>query len=306
MAAPELVKAEYTPRPGDVEPPKDAALFQVKARCVLDDDGLRSHIRQSMEREGIAHFHPSPQHHREAVLVGSGPSVADQIETIRALKDRGAYVLAIKAAHDFLLERDIVPHVALAVDPQAKIKECFTRNREDIVYFLASQCHPELFDFLAHRKVVLWHLLTGKEQEKELTKGEPLIGGGSTSGMRAMALAHAMGFRRMHIFGYDSCLRDDNLLKITGVVWDEPSVFKLWVQGRDFRCNPAMAAQATEFEKMVNAFRGQCQFKVYGDGLIPWIAKCRIDRKETDDVLPIDQEWKPIPVHPDWWKVAQC
>jgi uncharacterized Rossmann fold enzyme len=285
--------------------PKDAALLQIRAKCVYEDDQLLDHVRSAMKRP-IAHFGPSPQNDHEAVLVGSAPSVRDCLDEIRALKERGGYIFAIKAAHDFLIDNGIIPHLALMVDPQPHIKKCFQKKRDEIFYFVASQCHPEVFDYFKDNKVVLWHLLTGKEGEQEAINHEMALGGGSTSGMRAMTLAWAMGFRRMHLFGYDSCMINYDPeknpvqeLKIDGTLAKDGEPLKLWINERTFYCNPAMAAQCTEFEKVMNAFKGQIQVKVYGDGAIPHLARTRMNRGLSD----VTETFKPIQAHKDYWTI---
>ena len=45
--------------------PKDAALLQIKAKCVYEDDKLLDHVKSAMKRP-IPHFVPSPQHDHEA------------------------------------------------------------------------------------------------------------------------------------------------------------------------------------------------------------------------------------------------
>lgn len=285
--------------------PKDAALLQIKARCVYEDDQLLDHVKAAMKWD-IPHFGPSPQNDHEVVLVGSGLSVRNNVEEIRKLKEQGAYVVAIKAAHDFLLDNGIRPHIALMVDPQPHIVDCFKKKEKGIYYFIASQCHPKVFEYFRGYDVVLWHLLTGKEGEQEAINHELALGGGSTSGMRAMTLAWAMGFRKLHLFGYDSCMinydpekNPVSELKIDGTMAKEPEPMKLWIADRTFYCNPAMAAQATEFEKVMNAFRNQCRVKVWGDGAIPWLAKKRMEKGMTDCV----EEFRPVHCHKDYWKV---
>lgn len=286
--------------------PKDAALLQIKAKCVYEDDVLLNHVKAAMERP-IPHFVPSPQHDHEIVLVGSGPSIRDHVEDIRKLRDQGAYIVGIKAAHDFLIEHDIIPHMALMVDPQPHIVKCFKHKRPDVFYMVASQCHPEVFDYFSDSKAVLWHLLTGKEGEKEAIRGEVALGGGSTSGMRAMTLAWAMGFRKMHLFGYDSCMINYDPeknkvqeLKVDGTLSKDGEPMKLWIQGREFYANPPMAAQTTEFEKVMNAFKLQIQVRVWGDGSIPHLAKIRHE-KGAIDIAP--DGFKPIPCHKDYFTI---
>jgi len=188
------------------------------------------------------------------------------------------------------------------VDPQPHIIQCFQKKRDDVYYFIASQCNPIVFDYFKDSKSVLWHLLTGKPGEQEAINNEVALGGGSTSGMRAMTLAWAMGFRKFHLFGYDSSLpsKESKVLKIDGTEIKEPEPFELWIDGRHFWSNPAMSAQATEFEKVMNSFKGMIQVRVWGDGAIPHLAACRLKRGLTDIV---DGPFKPIACSKDYFKV---
>ena len=127
-------------------------------------------------------------------------------------------------------------------------------------------------------KVVLWNVYTKSAFEywnkytkrKKLKDQLAFVGGGSTSGMRAMALTYMLGYRKMHLFGYDSCLGDGNLLKITGERAEKVVVSE--VEGRAFLCDAAMSQQAQEFEIQLRQMMPGAKVKCYGDGLIPWIA----------------------------------
>jgi uncharacterized Rossmann fold enzyme len=297
-------------------PPPGFAMLKIQAKCIADDDTLIGHIESAMAR-GLQEFADSPAHNGEMVLVGSGPSVREYVSEIRKHKQKGHMVIAVKSAHDFLIEKGVVPHIALGVDPQAKIKTAFSRKRKEVTYFLASQVHPEVFDYLSDQRVILWHLFTGKEREKELLKDKLKVGGGSTSGMRALAVAYLMGFRKLHLYGYDSCIRTD-LLKVTGekvkgieewmdkaraAIGNKPvdevfqwltehhgrevPILKLHVEGKEFWADKAMAAQATEFEMMLNVLQG-VQVKAYGEGLIQHLVSQGARAGRPDCKLPRD------------------
>ena len=85
------------------------------------------HIKGALER-GLEEFGPSPPHDKEVAIIGSGPRVKKQIRKIKRLKEEGVMILAIKAAHDFLIKKGVVPHAALAVDPQDHIWKCFQKK----------------------------------------------------------------------------------------------------------------------------------------------------------------------------------
>jgi uncharacterized Rossmann fold enzyme len=307
------------------KPPEGFALLKIQAKCIADDDTLIEHIESALQR-GLPEFADSPPHNGEVVLVGSGPSVRPFVKEIRKHKDKGRLIIAVKSAHDFLIEHGVVPHIALGVDPQAKIKSAFSRRRREVTYFLASQVHPEVFDHLKDYRVILWHLFTGKAREKEVLENKLKVGGGSTSGMRALTVAYLMGFRKMHLYGFDSCIRTD-MLKVTGenvkgiepfveeakaatgshdydVLFDwiankhqgRAPVIKLYVEGRTFWADKAMAAQATEFEMMLNVLHG-VQIKGYGDGLIQHLIRNGANTGRPDCKL-VSDPFQPVPINP--------
>ena len=248
--------------------------LQIKAKCVAGPEERLEHIKSALAR-GLEDFGPSNPHDKEVAIVGSGPSVKKQIKRIRRMKEKGAMILAVKGAHDFLIENKIIPHAALAVDPQTHIVSCFRKKLPEgepvrPAYLIASQCHPELFDYLSDQRVILWHLLATSSHK--FLEGRFQVGGGSTSGSRGLVLAWCMGFRKIHLFGFDSCLEGQGaskLRKITGERWgsEQEQVLELVCEGKTFFADPAMAAQANEIQDVIGMLEG-AQIKAWGKGLI--------------------------------------
>lgn len=254
------------------------APLELRPRCVKPQHELRRHERNAFSLN-LPTFDRIPPHDGEIALVGSGPSVQGELFALKQLKAKGHPIMAIKGSHDWLIERGIVPDFALAVDPLPRIADLYRKPKGSVVYFMASQCHPDVFKALTGFKVVLWNVYTKSAYEywnkyskrKKVKNSLAFIGGGSTSGLRAMALAYMLGFRKLHLFGYDSCLGDANLLKITGEKAEKVVVAE--ANGRAFLCDMAMSQQAKEFEQQLRQLMPEARVKCYGDGLIPEIAK---------------------------------
>lgn len=247
--------------------------FTIQSHCVASDEELYRNIASALARE-LPVLGQHAAHGGTAVLVGSGPSVATQVEAIRYEKEQGHTIIALKDAHDWLLERDIVPHIAVAIDPQESRATCFKRPDSRVDYFIASQCHPALFDHLSRQHVLLWHLYVRQGQPVP-PHGTPLIAGGTTTGLRALTLFYSMGFRQFALYGFDSCLKDGQL-RMTG---DRPkpgddTVHEIVVDGKLFYCNPSMTAQAQEFQNIYSS-APDIQIRAYGEGLIQTIVAAR-------------------------------
>ena len=249
----------------------------IKAKCIAGPEQRIEHIKSALAR-GLEEFGMSPAHGSEVAVVGSGPSVKHQIKRIRKMMARGVMILAVKGAHDFLIENKIVPHAALAVDPQPHIVKCFRKKLPDNgqrrpVYLIASQCCPEVFDYFPDQRVILWHLLATSTHK--LLDGHFQIGGGSTSGSRGIVLAWCMGFRKIHLFGFDSCLEGKGTSKLRKVTGDryggeKEQILELVCEGRRFWSDPAMSAQANEIQDVLHMLEG-AQIKAWGKGLIQTI-----------------------------------
>jgi uncharacterized Rossmann fold enzyme len=244
--------------------------LSIGSKCVMSDTELFRHIGLAMERSlpeiGLHH-----EHDGVAVLVASGPSVEGQLDSIKKARDAGHPIIALKDAHDWLIERGVIPDYAVAIDPQEHRWNCFKLKHPQVKYFIASQCHPAMFEHLKGHEVYLWHLYVKKGQT--IPPGRNLIAGGSTTGMRSITLFYTMGFRKFELYGYDSCLKD-GVLRVNGDKSSEAVVVTVVVDGKLFQCNPAMAAQAQEFEKVFD-YMQDAQVVAHGEGLIAAILEAR-------------------------------
>lgn len=246
-------------------------------KCVETKEQLYDNMASAHAR-GLPVLGQHFAHGCTAVLVGSGPSVASQLETIRYAKEQGHIIVALKDAHDWLIDNSIYPHIAVAIDPQERRATCFKNPSQRVDYYIASQCHPRMFDHLAAFNVFVWHLFVSQEQLTSQVGGlppnTPIVMGGTTTGIRAMMLFYSMGFRKFELYGFDSCLKD-GLLRMNGDKSPaDEAIHAVVVDGRTFYCNPAMGAQALEFQDVYRA-APDIQIRAHGEGLIQTIVEAR-------------------------------
>jgi len=151
------------------------------------------------------------RHDRRVCVVGFGPSLKDTWRNILLeRKAFGATVVSVSGAHDFLIERGIIPDIHIEVDPREH-KAYFTRNpHPDVHYWVASCCHPKLIDNLVEKqaKVALWHLYNSEVDLKLVDEDGPdpdgwLIAGGSGVGVRALNVMFTRGYRSFSLYGMD-------------------------------------------------------------------------------------------------------
>lgn len=253
------------------------------------------HIRSALQR-GLPELSPAVViNDGTLVIVGSGPSLPAFVEEIRQERAKGRPICAIKGAHDLLCEKGIPPDLFLSVEPRDR-RENLKHKNDNTVYLLASRVNPAVFDHLKGCKVVLWHSWS-TEKEQEAHKGKMAIGGGTTSGLRAINVGYVLGFRRFVLYGFDSCLAEDKLTKrFTGE--KAANIFQIHLcagcqkeisekggehcpkylgeqcEKRSFHVSHALAQQADDFQKIYKVMP-EVTIDAKGDGLIATIIRQR-------------------------------
>lgn len=194
----------------------------IDGKCIYDNDVLYRHAKAALQ-SGFPYLSKAqfPPYRDMLLVVGSGLSVEPFAEEIRKRSRWGFWhrprpIMALKGAHDWLIERGVVPTYAVASDPQQARYDCFKRLNNKTVYLCASQMHPDTWVHLKGRRVIIWHSEVDLEQRKlPQWQNIPLVPGGCTTGLRAISLAYLLGFRNLELYGYDSCIKD-GVYKIDG------------------------------------------------------------------------------------------
>ena len=231
-------------------------------------------------RRGLPLFIEQPEHHGEALIVGGGPSLKDSLPNLRMKRDRGGIVFALNGAHDWLIDRGIIPDFHVLLDAREENVRFVQNPRKEVVYLVAAQCHPAIFEALKGCNVTVWTACCETpEQERALVDKFPglplmLVGGGATVGLKTMNLAYLWGFRRIRIYGLDSSYSEGENHAYRQELNDKESRMDIHAAGRDFICAPWMAKQAVEFQQQYKQLTAlDCKVRVHGDGLIPHIVR---------------------------------
>lgn len=212
-----------------------------------------------------------PAHQRAAILVGGGPSLADHIADIKAIRSLDCDIFAMNGAATYLLNHGIRPDYQVIAD--AKPETATLIEPRATAHLFASQVDPACF--AAVPGAMLWHLETPGMEDvfpsgRRKRGGYALVGGGAAVGNCACALAYVMGYRSLHLFGYDSSHRGT-----ASHAYDQPmnkwipTVSVEWA-GRTFVSSVAMKAQAEKFMITGQALKAEgVDITVHGDGLLP-------------------------------------
>jgi hypothetical protein len=237
----------------------------------LDDGVLLARVDATFNRDlprfaGLVGSAPPTKFAGSIAICSGGPSVRDHVEKIRTFKR----VMICASAHDWAVENGISFQYAVIMDPSDDTVDYVKHPQANVMYLVASICHPGLFDHLKGHNVRVWH--PAGVLEMEHYRGEPGVPGGSSAATRAIVLACCLGFRRQHLFGFDSSYEtadDDH-------AYPQPAhrngAVDIWVTfgGKKFLTNFQLAAQANEFMDQVRFYdRKLWRPVVYGEGLLP-------------------------------------
>jgi len=230
------------------------------------------HVEANIRRP-LPQVRPYPARQQIGVIACGGPSLADDWGDLKALVDGGAKLCTVNGAHNYCVERGLIPSIHTQVDARPFNTRFVQPPQEKTLYCLASQCHPSVFDALDDHKVAIYHCETGSGEKEVLDeyyfKRWSFVEGGSTVALRALSLMRILGFRKIEMFGFDSCHMGGRQH-----AYDQPENLDrkdqaVVVGGREFLCDGWMAEQAVDFMGLMKA-RAMLydDIKVHGDGLI--------------------------------------
>jgi hypothetical protein len=277
---------------------------QIETCVNTSDEVLFGNVLVNSKRP-IKWVKDTPKHEGQAVLVGGGPSVTDWIEEIRWRQSLGQTIFALNNAAQMLASHGITADYTVIVDAR-ELNASFIGYSKH--YLLASQCHPKVFDGLSN--VTLWHQQYPDNMDQfdaclpAYEDEYALIGGGTTVGLSAMCLAYVMGFRNLHLYGYDSSYRNGSSHAYPQ--FDPQGVTcNVTVAGKTFTSTLAMAQQAQFFPQMSDLLIDEgCLLTIRGDGLLPWTSQQAAKKEPEREVLAEDEKYRRMWAFPDYRKVS--
>lgn len=253
-----------------------------------------------------------PRHDGRAAIVCYGPSLKSSWHYLRAERRMfGAKIVTVSGAHDFLIERGIVPDIHVECDPREH-KAWFTRNSHpDVDYWIASCCHPAMIDNLVanKRKLALWHVYNSDTDRKIVDADGPdpdswLICGGGSVGCRATNLMFTQGYRSFSIYGMDCSFEQGSGTQHAGghsgkkqTEWGGKNGGGIRCGDRWFRTSGTMVYTARGFVQNMNAMiqmaeanneafiegsSDRVEFFMHGDGLLQHMCRMLAEKAATE------------------------
>lgn len=171
----------------------------------LRDEQIKINIKKVSGRIG----EPAPEDKlsdEPVAIVCFGPSLQNTWPALEKFKK----IMTCSGAHKFLIEKGIIPTWHLDLEPREHKIQMLGTPHKDVEYLIASTVHPRYFDQLKGFNVKLWHIFANDEEAvRVLPKGEWALTGGSSVGLRCLAMARYLGYTNLHIFGMDGSMKPD-------------------------------------------------------------------------------------------------
>lgn len=219
-------------------------------------------------RRNLPWFAPADEHDGHVAILGGGPSLVDKIDEIRWRQSVGQHVWVLNNAHKALKDVKYDAQVLLDARPETAGFVC-----EASQYLVASQCDPSVFSRLWDKDVTLWHTnstWTAEFLKDEKERAAYLVGGGTTVGMNALALAFLLGYRQIHLYGFDSSYRDGTHHAYPQSLNDGEHVSEAVYGDKTYQCANWMVGQARDFQEVVPGYMDDgLVVTVHGTGLLP-------------------------------------
>lgn len=249
--------------------------FDVKFGVNVTEGELISNVAQNIRRP-IPQVMPHAVRNDELLIVGGGWSVEETFDELLELHWQGNYIMALNGAGNYLMSKNVKPSIQTVLDARA-VNSVFVETPIPLCkYFLASQCDPSLFDLCEGRDTYIFHTdhadtKAGKIIQTYYNNRASLTTGGSTVGLRAISLAYTLGFRKIHLFGIDSCYKGDKHHSYEQHWNNADPVTTTTVEGREFICSVWQIEQIKDFTQFIAATNFDFALNIHGDGALAHI-----------------------------------
>lgn len=157
-------------------------------RTPVSGDGLAEHVASCLSR-GLPEISRLVDGGRLTVLA-NGPSAANCPLT--------GDVLALNGALKLCAERGVVPKYWAGCDPQALVADFVRDGPDETVYLVCSKCHPDVFDALSGKKVLVWHLNDSSDHVDAVESAVSIT-------LVAFELMTKIGYDAFETWGWDGC-----------------------------------------------------------------------------------------------------
>jgi len=269
--------------------------LEILVRCNTEMDALMANVTHALGL-GLPELKQTEANEKSVCIVGGGPSLKHNLEELKLRSRAGQVIWALNGAAHYLTENGIEVDGQWIVDAR-DVNARFCGG--EWTHYLASQCHPSVFEAAKGKEIILWHEATC-DGFLPKDKGYTLVGGGTTVGMKALCGAYALGFRNIHIFGMDSSFDETDHHAYSQPENDRDARIDVNVEGRKFKAASWMIRQVEDFMGLSDELaRMDCEIHVHCSGLLGWVSQKLAEERNKPcvvegDIVLFDELWRPV------------
>ena len=204
-----------------------------------------------------------PAHGRVAILCGSGPSLAER-------ELQAGDIFALNAAADFLHSKGLTPYYQVLVDSKEESVSLVGEARH---HYFGATVHPDCFK--KKPDATLFQLQVEEHDLQDfIDRHAPheycMIAQAVSVGIMALTLVYALGYRKIHLYGYDSCHKNDESHVVTQKMNDCVPYQEVIFNGHRYTASLPMKLQAERISGIIRQLeREGCSIEIHGTGLLP-------------------------------------
>lgn len=147
------------------------------------------------------------------VIVGGGPSVDDEIETIRQLHNQGIPVMVIARMYPWCAKTGVMPDYVVSLDCSEEQEKSFDDIYcPDVTYLLASVTRPSILKKLQGEQCYIFDPRENDKMRRFRAQNgytvATVINAGGSVVVTTISLGMNLGYDDFHIFGLDLLVKD--------------------------------------------------------------------------------------------------
>lgn len=206
----EVFRSEYTKFIGELRKAEENAYVQEITLIGLGKKSIKNSIenlKYILDGKSFKNAKETMPPNLNAVIVSAGPSLMEEIEVLKKIKDK-ALIIAVERIVDLLLENGIVPDMIASVDPIKAIPTSEKMQDVQMTFLTIPPCNPKLYQKHKGNKIVCNDGRIYQSLCQAASIQEDLMAVGASVATFAFGALIALGVKRIIFVGQDLAFRD--------------------------------------------------------------------------------------------------
>ncbi len=264
----------------------------VKPKDSMPQDDIHNNIIYNVEKindfDWVKQYKTNNKH---AIIVSGGQLNMKEIKKVQKKYD--AEVWCVKHSYPRLLKAGIKPTACVILDPRpvdgvsthgVKRKDLFKKVDPSTLFVIASMTDISAVDYIMSKtdNVKGFHAFTDavRDADREdkfvintklpIPTGTVFISGGTASATRAIGLLETLGYRNLHLFGFDCSVPEDAVDKEAKDEAGQPKYLHVETGGFKFWTTGELLALAQDLEKMLERKDLALNINFYGNNTLAY------------------------------------